>query len=119
MRLHTKTTQFILAAFLFCATFAGFAQDQNANQPKPDPSLQSNQPVKNDSHCVVQGDNPGSPTDTQCVPGFRKAEHPTTMVLVSGKGERPFSEPLGAADVAPQFVKAVKAWREEKKASGK
>jgi hypothetical protein len=72
MRLHTKTTQFILAAFLFCATFAGFAQDQNANQPKPDPSLQSNQPVKNDSHCVVQGDNPGSPTDTQCVPGFAK-----------------------------------------------
>jgi hypothetical protein len=43
----------------------------------------------------------------------------TTMVLVSVKGERPFSGPLGAADVAPQFVKAVKAWREEKKASGK
>jgi hypothetical protein len=43
----------------------------------------------------------------------------TTMVLVSGKGEGPFSGPLGAANVARQFVKAVKAWREEKKAAGK
>lgn len=249
MRLHTKTTQFTLAAFLFCATFAGFAQDQNANQPKPDASTQSNQPVKddpikNDSHCV-QGSNPGSPTDTQCVPpgtsvviindpagrdreqaaayralmraraiqeeaartqrydpepklhanpdasdpsvllkdskdhdyilrnfhtmyvdardaqyfgsdqmkaalgnnedftklnihivedarvadtvltvGYTFAwDYPfalrhqnTTMVLVSGKGEGPFSGPLGATDVARQFVNAVKAWREEKKA---
>jgi hypothetical protein len=39
----------------------------------------------------------------------------TTMVLVSGKGEGPFSGPLGAADVARQFVNAVKQWREEKK----
>jgi hypothetical protein len=39
MRLHTKTTQFILAAFLFCATFAGFGQDQTASQPKPDSFL--------------------------------------------------------------------------------
>jgi len=35
MRLHTKTTQFILAAFLFSTSFACFAQDQNASQPKP------------------------------------------------------------------------------------
>jgi hypothetical protein len=73
MRFHTKTIQFTLAAFLFGATFACFAQDQNANQPKPDASTQSNQPVKNDPvkndfHCVVQGGNLGSPTDTQCVP---------------------------------------------------
>jgi hypothetical protein len=40
----------------------------------------------------------------------------TTMILVSGKGEGPFSGPLGAADVARQFVNAVKVWREEKKA---
>lgn len=249
MRLHTKTTQFILAAFLFCATFAGFAQDQNANQPKPDASAQSNQPVKNDpvkngSHCIVQGGNPGSPTDTQCVPAganvviineparrdieqtaayrallraraiqeeaartqrydpepklranpdasdpsvllknskdhdyilrnfqtmyvdardaqyfgsdqmkaalgknedfaklnihivedarvadtvltvgytfawdypFALRHQNTTMVLVSGKGEGPFSGPLGAADVARQFVNQVKAWREVKR----
>jgi len=43
----------------------------------------------------------------------------TTMVLVSGKGEGPFSGPLGAADVARQFVNAVKQWRETKKAEGK
>ena len=253
MRLHTKTTQFTLAAFLFCATFAGFAQDQNANQPQPDASTQSNQPVKNgpiknDSHCAVQGSNPGSPIDTQCVPpgpsvviindpagrdreqaaayralmraraiqqeaagtqrydpepklhanpdasdpsvllknskdhdfilrnfhtmyvdareaqyfgsdqmkaalgnnedfaklnihivedarvadtvltvGYTFAwDYPfalrhqnTTMILVSGKGEGPFSGPLGATDEARQFVNAVKTWREEKKATGK
>jgi hypothetical protein len=253
MRLHTKTTQFVLAAFLFYTTFAGFAQDRNANQPKSDASTQSNQPVKNepikkDSRCVVQGSNPGSPTDTQCVPagtnvviinqparrdmeeaaayqalmraraiqeeaartqrydpepklhanpdasdpsvllknskdhdyilhnfqtmyvdardaqyfgsdqmkaalgnneGFAKLnihivedarvadtvltvgytfawDYPfslrhqnTTMVLVSGKGEGPFSGPLGATDVARRFVNALKAWREEKKATGK
>jgi hypothetical protein len=251
MRLHTKTTQFILAAFLFSATFACLAQDQNASQPKPDASTESNQPVKNDSvkpnsSCVVQGSNPGSPTDTQCVPAgtsvviindparrdmeeaaayrallraraihqqeaarpqpydsepklhanpdasdpsvllknskdhdyilrnfhtmyvdardaqyfgsdqlkaalgknedfaklnihivedarvadtvltvgytfawdypFALRHQNTTMVLVSGKGEGPFSGPLGAADVARNFVNAVKAWREEKKA---
>jgi hypothetical protein len=247
MRLHIKTTQFTLAAFLFSATFAGFAQDQNANQPKPDASTLSNQPVKNDFHCVVQEGNPGLPTDTQCVPAgtsvmiindparrrdmeeaaayralmraraiqeeaaraqrydpepklhanpdasdpsvllknskdhdyilrnfhtmyvdardaqyfgsdqlkaalgknedfaklnihivddarvadtvltvgytfawdypFALRHQNTTMVLVSGKGEGPFSGPLGAADVARQFVNAVKVWREEKKAS--
>ncbi len=250
MRLHTKTTQFILAAFLFCATFAGFAQDQTASQPKPDTSMLSNQPVKNspvknDSHCVLQGGNPGTTTDTQCVPpgtsvviinqparrdmeeaaayqAFLRAraiqeeaartqrydpepklhanpdasdpsvllknskdhdyilrnfhtmyvdardaqyfgsdqmkaalgnnedfaklnihivedarvadtvltvgytfawDYPfalrhqnTTMVLVSGKGEGPFSGPLGATDLARQFVNAVKAWREDKTA---
>jgi hypothetical protein len=41
------------------------------------------------------------------------------MVLVSGKGVGPFSGPLGATDVARQFVNAVKAWREAKTASGK
>lgn len=250
MRFHTKTTQFTFAAFLFGATFACFAQDQNANQPKPDVSTQSNQPVKNDpvkndSHCVVQGGNPGLPTETQCVPAgasvviineparrdieqaaayrallrsraiqeeaartqrydpepklhanpdasdpsvllknskdhdyilrnfqtmyvdardaqyfgsdqmkaalgknedfaklnihivedarvadtvltvgytfawdypFALRHQNTTMILVSGKGEGPFSGPLGAADVARQFVNQVKAWREEKKA---
>jgi hypothetical protein len=253
MRIHTKTTQFTLAAFLFGATFACFAQDQSANQPKPDASTQSNQPVKNDpvknsSHCVVQGGNSGSPMDTECVPAGTKVviindpalrdkeeaaayqallrarlaqeeaartqrydpepklhanpdasdpsmllknskdhdyilrnfhtmyvdardaqyfgsdqmkaalgnnedfaklnihivedarvadtvltvgytfawDYPfalrhqnTTMVLVSGKGEGPFSGPLGATDVARQFVNAVKAWREAKKAAGK
>lgn len=43
----------------------------------------------------------------------------TTMVLVSGKGEGPFSGPLGAEDVARRLVGAIKAWREEKKAAGK
>lgn len=253
MRLHTMTTQFVLAAFVFSATFVGFAQDKNASQPKPDASTQSNQPVKNDpikndSRCVVQEGNPGAPTDTQCVPpgtrvviinqpasrameeaaayqallraraiqeeaartqrydpepklhanpdasdpsvllknskdhdyilrnfhtmyvdardaqyfgsdqmkaalgnnedfaklnihivedarvadtvltvGYTFAwDYPfalrhqnTTMVLVSGKGEGPFSGPLGATDVARQFVNAVKAWREEKKAARK
>ena len=38
----------------------------------------------------------------------------TTIVLISGKGEGPFSGPLGAADVARQFVKTVKEWREAK-----
>lgn len=247
MRLQTKTTQFILTAFIFSASFACFAQDQN--QPKLDASTQSNQPVKNDpvknNYCVVQGGNPGSPADTQCVPAgtkvviineptrrdmedaaayralmrahaqqeaartqqydpepklranpdasdqsvllknskdhdyilrnfhtmyvdardaqyfgsdqlkaalganqdfgklnihivddarvadtvltvgytfawdfpFALRHQNTTMVLVSGKGEGPFSGPLGAADVAREFVNQVKGWREEKKAS--
>ena len=240
-------------SFSVRCNIACFAQDQTANQPKPDASTQSNQPVKNDpvkndSHCVVQGGNPGSPTDTQCVPAGSKVviiheparrdmedaaayralmrtraiqeeatrtqrydpepklhanpdasdpsvllknskdhdyilrnfqtmyvdardaqyfgsdqmkaalgnnedfaklnihivedarvadtvltvgytfawDYPfalrhqnTTMVLVSGKGVGPFSGPLGAADVARQFVNAVKAWREVKTASGK
>jgi hypothetical protein len=246
MRLSIKTT---LIAFLFSSIFASFAQDQGANQPKQDASTQSNQPVKsdpvkNDSRCVAQGGNPGSPTDTQCVPAgasvviindaarhdneeaaaykallrarlaqeeaartqryepepklranpdapdpsvllknskdhdfilrnfhtmyvdardaqyfgsdqmkaalgkneefaklnihivedarvadtvltvgytfawdypFALRHQNTTMVLVSGKGEGPFSGPLGASDVARQFVNAVKQWREEKK----
>lgn len=250
MRLQTKTTQFILTAFIFSASFACFAQDQNTNQPKPDASTESNQPLKNDtvkkdSYCVVRGANPESSTDTQCAPAGTKvviineptrrdmedavayralmraratqqqaAAHPqpynpepklqanpdasdqsvllknskdhdyilhnfhtmyvdardaqyfgsdqmkaalganedfaklnihivedarvadtvltvsytfawdypfalrhqnTTMVLVSGKGVGPFSGPLGAADVARQFVNQVKAWREVKK----
>jgi hypothetical protein len=252
MRLQTKTTQFILTAFIFSATFACFAQDQNASQPKPDASTESNQtvksaPVKNNSYCVDQGANPGSATDTRCVPAgtkvviiheparrdmedaaayralmrahaqqeaartqqydpepklhanpdasdqsmllknskdhayilrnfhtmyvdardaqyfgsdqlkaalgnnedFRKLnihivedarvadtvltvgytfawDYPfalrhqnTTMILVSGKGEGPFSGPLGADDVARQFVNQVKAWREVKTASAK
>ena len=253
MRLHTKTTQFTLAAFLLGATFACFAQDQNTNQLKPDASTQSNQPVKNDtvkndSRCAVRGGSPGSPTDTQCVPAgtsvviindparrdmeeaaayqaflraraiqeeaartqrydpepklhanpdasdpsvllknskdhdyilrnfhtmyvdardaqyfgsdqmkaalgnnadfaklnihivedarvadtvltvgytfawdypFALRHQNTTMVLVSGKGEGPFSGPLGAADVARQFVSQVKSGREEKKAASK
>jgi hypothetical protein len=253
MRLHTKTTQFTLAAFLFGATFAGFAQDQNANQPKPDASTQTNQsvkngPVENDPRCIVQRSNPGAPRDIRCVPAgtsvviinngaqsaaeeaaaymaqvraraaqqeaartqqydpepklhanpeasdpsvllknskdhdfilrnfhtmyvdardaqyfgsdqmkaalgknkdfaklnihivedahvadtvltvgytfawdypFALRHQNTTMILVSGKGVGPFSGPLGADDVARQFVSQVKAWREEKKASGK
>jgi hypothetical protein len=43
----------------------------------------------------------------------------TTMVLLSGKGEGPFSGPLGAADVARNFVNMAKPWREEKKAAEK
>jgi len=42
----------------------------------------------------------------------------TTIVLVSGKGEGPFSGPLGAADVARQFVKTVKEWRVVKEKPG-
>jgi hypothetical protein len=33
------------------------------------------------------------------------------MVLLAGKGEGPFSGPLGAADVAREFVKLAKPWR--------
>jgi len=48
---------------------------------------------------------------------FQLKHQNTTMVLVSGKGEGPFSGPVGAADVARQFVKAVKKYRIEKKAA--
>lgn len=245
MRLHTKTNQLILTAFIFSASFACFAQNQNTSQPNPDASTQSNQPVKNNSSCVQEG-NAASSTDTQCVPAgtnvviinnepahrsveetaayqalqraramqeeaartqrydpepklranpdaadpsvllknskdhdyilrnfhtmyvdardaqyfgsdqmkaalganedFKKLnihivedarvadtvltvsytfawDYPfalrhqnTTMVLVSGKGVGPFSGPLGAADVAREFVNQVKAWREVKTA---
>lgn len=48
---------------------------------------------------------------------FQLKHQNTTMILVSGKGEGPFSGPLGAADVARQFVNAVKKWREGNKAA--
>jgi hypothetical protein len=50
---------------------------------------------------------------------FELAHRNTTIVLLSGKGEGPFSGPLGAADVARVFVNMAKPWREVKKASGK
>jgi hypothetical protein len=50
---------------------------------------------------------------------FELMHRNTTIVILSGKGEGPFSGPLGAADVARNFVNAAKAWREVKKASGK
>src|ERR1051326_8418245 len=50
---------------------------------------------------------------------FELRHQNTTLVLLAGKGEGPFSGPLGAADVARKFVKAAKPWREEKKADGK
>lgn len=50
---------------------------------------------------------------------FELRHQNTTFVLVAGKGEGPFSGPLGAADVARQFVNAVKDLREAKKAAGK
>jgi len=45
---------------------------------------------------------------------FELTHQNTTIVLVSGKGEGPFSGPLGAADVAREFVNMAKPWREEK-----
>jgi hypothetical protein len=42
---------------------------------------------------------------------FELRHQNTTTVLLAGKGEGPFSGPLGAADVARQFVKAAKPWR--------
>jgi hypothetical protein len=45
---------------------------------------------------------------------FELRHQNTTFVLLAGKGEGPFSGPLGAADVARQFVNAAKPWREEK-----
>jgi hypothetical protein len=50
---------------------------------------------------------------------FELRHQNTTYVLLAGKGEGPFSGPLGAADVARQFVKAAKPWREMKKAEAK
>lgn len=47
---------------------------------------------------------------------FELMHRNTTIVLLSGKGEGPFSGPLGAADVARNFVHAAKSWREVKKA---
>jgi hypothetical protein len=45
---------------------------------------------------------------------FELRHQNTTYVLLSGKGEGPFSGPLGAADVARQFVNVTKPWRDEK-----
>jgi hypothetical protein len=42
---------------------------------------------------------------------FELRHQNTTMVLLAGKGEGPFSGPLGAADVAREFVKLAKPWR--------
>jgi hypothetical protein len=42
---------------------------------------------------------------------FELRHQNTTTVLLAGKGEGPFSGPLGAADVAREFVKAAKPWR--------
>ena len=50
---------------------------------------------------------------------FELLHQNTTIVLLSGKGEGPFSGPLGAADVARNFVNAAKTWREQKKGSSK
>jgi hypothetical protein len=44
---------------------------------------------------------------------FELAHRNTTIVLLSGKGEGPFSGPLGAADVARNLVKLAKPWREK------
>lgn len=48
---------------------------------------------------------------------FELRHQNTTIVLLAGKGEGPFSGPLGAADVARQFVKRAKPWREGKPAT--
>jgi hypothetical protein len=45
---------------------------------------------------------------------FELLHQNTTTVLLAGKGEGPFSGPLGAADVAREFVKAAKPWRTAK-----
>jgi hypothetical protein len=42
---------------------------------------------------------------------FELRHQNTTMVLLAGKGEGPFSGPLGAADVAREFVDLAKPWR--------
>jgi hypothetical protein len=42
---------------------------------------------------------------------FELRHQNTTVVLLSGKGEGPFSGPLGAWDVARQFVNTAKPWR--------
>jgi hypothetical protein len=46
---------------------------------------------------------------------FELTHRNTTIVLLSGKGEGPFSGPLGADDVARNLVNMAKPWREEKK----
>ena len=46
---------------------------------------------------------------------FELRHQNTTAVLLAGKGEGPFSGPLGAADVAYQFVNLAKPYRTGKK----
>jgi len=46
---------------------------------------------------------------------FELRHQNTTTVLLSGKGQGPLSGPLGAFDVAHQFVEAVKKYREPEK----
>jgi len=50
---------------------------------------------------------------------FELRHQNTTVVLLSGKGIGPFSGPAGATDVARRFTKAMKPWREVKKADSK
>jgi hypothetical protein len=45
---------------------------------------------------------------------FELRHQNTTTVLLAGKGEGPFSGPLGAADVAREFVELAKPWRTAK-----
>lgn len=45
---------------------------------------------------------------------FELRHQNTTMVLLAGKGEGPFSGPLGAADVARELVELAKPWRTAK-----
>lgn len=47
---------------------------------------------------------------------FQLRHQNTTTVLIAGKGEGPFSGPLGAADVARQFVNLARPYREPEKA---
>jgi hypothetical protein len=47
---------------------------------------------------------------------FELRHQNTTMVLLAGKGEGPFSGPLGAASVAGEFVELVKKYRTAKDA---
>ncbi|HEY6253164.1 MAG TPA: hypothetical protein VI685_24670 [Candidatus Angelobacter sp.] len=42
---------------------------------------------------------------------FQLRHQNTTMVLLAGKGEGPFSGPLGAIDTARVFVNLAKPWR--------
>lgn len=48
---------------------------------------------------------------------FELRHQNTTSVLLAGKGEGPFSGPLGAADVAYQFVELAKPYRAAKKSN--
>lgn len=47
---------------------------------------------------------------------FELRHQNTTMVLLAGKGEGPFSGPLGAIDTARVFVDLAKPWRVAKRA---